>query len=173
MPEVKSIIDAIPAFIDEDTISLFTEFNILSENELKCRYEVALENYINVTNIEALTLIDIAKKLVLPASIHYTTRLANSINSIKCVDSSLDSSVQSELLNDTLTYIRKLKNEVDYLEKNVKIVHKIDDLKEKANAYRDKIATCMDRLRESVDELEMIVDKEMWPMPSYGDLLFS
>ena len=173
LPEVKSIIDAIPAFIDEDTISLFTEFNILSENELKCRYEVALENYINVTNIEALTLIDIAKKLVLPASIHYTTRLANSINSIKCVDSSLDSSVQSELLNDTLTYIRKLKNEVDYLEKNVKIVHKIDDLKEKANAYRDKIATCMDRLRESVDELEMIVDKEMWPMPSYGDLLFS
>ena len=173
LPEVKSIIDAIPAFIDKDTIKLFQEFNILSENELKCRYEVAMENYINVTNIEALTLIDIAKKLVLPASIHYTTRLANSINSIKSINNQFDSSVQSELLEDTLGYIRKLKNEVDYLEKNVKIVHAIKDLNEKAIAYREKIVTCMDRLRENVDELEMIVDKDMWPMPSYGDLLFS
>ena len=145
----------------------------MSENELKCRYEVALENYINITNIEALTLIDIAKKLVLPASIHYTTRLANSINSIGDVDKKLDTSVQSELLKDTLEYIRMLKNEVDYLERNVKVVHAIKDIKEKASEYREKIVTCMEKLRTNVDELEMIVDKSMWPMPSYGDLLFS
>ena len=168
---VKSIVDAIPAFIDKETINLFSKFDILNENELKCRYEVALENYINVTNIEALTLIDLAKKLVLPASIHYTTRLANSINSIKTVNEQLDSSVQKELLVDTLKYVRSLKDELDELIKNVKNAQKINDLELKAKEYRDKVASSMDKLRINVDELEMIVDKDMWPMPSYGDLL--
>ena len=173
LPAIKSIVDAIPAFIDDDVVKLFSEFKILSENELRCRYEVALGNYVNITNIEALTLIDIAKKLVLPASIHYTTRLANSINSIKEVDKGLNISVQKELLKDTLRYVRDLKDEVDTLEKEVKAVHEIGDLKKKADTYKDKVVTCMDRLRDNVDALEMIVDKEMWPMPSYGDLLFS
>ena len=168
---VKSIVDAIPAFIDKDVVKLFSDFNVLSENELKCRYEVGLENYINITNIEALTLIDIAKKLVLPASIHYTTRLANSINSIKNVSGDLDSSVQKELLEDTLKYIRDLKTDTDILEENTKKAQGIKDVKEKADAYRDKVSVYMEKVRLSVDALEMIVDKEMWPMPSYGDLL--
>ena len=172
LPAIKSIVDAIPAFIDKDVIRLFSDFNILSENELRCRYEVALENYVNITNIEALTMIDIAKKLVLPASIHYTTRLANSINSIRNVGKEFDFSVQNELLTDTLKRIRNLKDEVDFLEKHVKTVHDIKDIDDKAKAYKDVVAKSMDRLRESVDALEMIVDKDMWPMPSYGDLLF-
>ncbi|MBO6134775.1 MAG: glutamine synthetase III [Lachnospiraceae bacterium] len=172
LPDVKSVVDAIPVFVDKDVVSLFSNFNILSESELRCRYEVALENYINVTNIEALTLIDIAKKLVLPASIHYTTRLANSINSIREVDKKLDSSVQRELLKDTLLCVRKLKDEVDKLEKDVKSSHDISDIKKRALAYKDKVSPCMEKLREYVDSLEMIVDKDMWPMPSYGDLLF-
>ncbi len=169
--DVKSIVDAIPAFIDKDTVKLFTEFNVLSENELVCRYTVSMANYINVTNIEALTLIDIAKKLVLPASIHYTTRLANSINSIKNVDTKLDSSVQKELLEDTLGYIRHLKDDVDLLEEHVKKSQVIKNIKEKAEAYKSKVSVSMGKVRESVDALEMIVDKGMWPMPSYGDLL--
>lgn len=172
LPVVKSIVDAIPSFIDKDVVKLFTDFDILSENELRCRYEVSMENYINKTHIEALTLIDIAKKLVLPASIHYTTRLANSINSIRNVDGKLDFTVQKELLKDTLNCIRSLKNEVDLLEKEVKIVKNIMDIDKKANAYKDKIVVIMEKLRSNVDALEMIVDKDMWPMPSYGDLLF-
>ena len=168
---VKSIVDAIPAFIDKNTIKLFSDFNVLSENELKCRYEVGLENYINVTNIEALTLTDIAKKQVLPASIHYTTRLANSINSIGNIDSKLDSSVQKELLDETLKNIRGLKTKVDLLDKSLKEVQTIKDVKEKAIAYKDKVSNYMEELRTYVDELEMIIDKDMWPMPSYGDLL--
>ena len=167
---IKSIVDAIPAFINKETIELFSKFNVLNENELKCRYEVGLENYINVTNIEALTLVDIAKKQVLPASIHYTTRLANSINSIKNVDDNLDSSVQKELLEETLSYIRKLKTDVDNLDETIKESHKIKDIKERANAYKDNVCAYMERVRESVDSLEMIIDKDMWPMPSYGDL---
>ena len=169
--QARSIVDAIPAFIDKDVIKLFNEFDILNENELRCRYEVAMENYVNVTNIEALTLIDIAKKLVLPASIHYTTRLANSINAIKEVDKSLNSTVQSELLDETLTYIRKLKDDVDILDKYVKEVKSITKIDEKAVYYKDKIAVQMEVLRKNVDSLEMIIDKNMWPMPSYGDLL--
>ena len=168
--DVKSIVDAIPAFIDKEVIELFSKFNILSENELRCRYEVALENYVNVTNIEALTLIDLAKKLVLPVSIHYTTRLSNSINAIKEVDQHLDYSVQRELLDDMLKNIRNLKNNVDLLDKKLKNAQGIMKIEDKANAYKDEVAVCMDKLRVCVDELEMIVDKEMWPMPSYGDL---
>lgn len=168
---VKSIVDAIPAFIDKDTIKLFEEFNVLSENELRCRYEVSLENYINITNIEALTLVDIAKKQVLPASIHYTTRLANSINSIKNVDGSLDSSVQKELLDETLKNIRSLKDKVDLLDTSIKKAQTIINIQDKANHYKDKVSEYMNDLRIYVDELEMIIDKDMWPMPSYGDLL--
>ena len=167
---VKSIVDAIPAFIDKEVIELFGSFNILSENELKCRYEVAMGNYVNITNIEALTIIDIAKKLVLPASIHYTTRLANSINSIREVDKGLDFSVQKELLDDTLDNIRNLKNNVDALEKKLKYVQSITELANKAKSFKDDIVPIMDKLREYVDRLEMIIDKDMWPMPSYGDL---
>ena len=170
LPNLKSIVDALPAYVDKDIINLFEDFKILSENELRCRYEVALENYINITNIEALTFIDIAKKLVLPASIHYTTRLANSINSIKEVNGSLDTSVQSELLSETLKHIRDLKTSIDVLDESLKIAQKVSDLHEKAKTYKDKVCVCMETSRESVDALEMIVDKEMWPMPSYGDL---
>ena len=129
-----------------------------------------MENYVNVTNIEALTIIDIAKKLVLPASIHYTTRLANSINSINTVNKNLDTSVQNELLIDTLKNIRNLKNDVDTLEKKLKDSQSIVDLNKKANAYRKDVAASMEKLRSNVDALEMILDKDMWPMPSYGDL---
>lgn len=167
---VKSIVDALPSFIDKDVVKLFSGFDILSENELKCRYEVSMEKYANVTNIEALTLVDIAKKLVLPASIHYTTRLANSINSINEVDKRFDSSVQKELLEETLEYIRNLKDDIDALEKDNKLAHEISDITEKATRYKDSVAPRMDKLRESVDALEMILDKDMWPMPSYGDL---
>lgn len=167
---VKSIVDAIPAFIDKEVVELFSSFNILNENELKCRYEVSLENYINITNIEALTLIDLAKKMVLPVSIHYTTRLSNSINAIREVDKNLDNSVQRELLDDMLNNIRNLKNNVDLLDKSVKKAHEINKLEEKANVYKNEVVPYMDLLREYVDKLEMIVDREMWPMPSYGDL---
>jgi glutamine synthetase len=168
---VKSIVDAIPAFVDKDVVDLFSGFNILSENELRCRYEVSLENYINVTNIEALALIDIAKKLVLPASIHYTTRLSNSINAIREVDKNLNSSVQRELLEVTLESIRNLKTNVDLLDKNLKKAQIIKDISDKAISYKDDVVAYMNKLRVDVDKLEMIVDKEMWPMPSYGDLL--
>ena len=76
-------------------------------------------------------------------------------------------------MKDTLNCIRSLKNEVDLLEKEVKIVKNITDIDKKANAYKDKIVVIMEKLRSNVDALEMIVDKDMWPMPSYGDLLFS
>ena len=168
--DVRSIVDALPIFISKDTVELFSNLSILSENELKCRYEVAMENYINITNIEALTLIDIAKKLVLPSCIHYATRLANSINAISDVDMKLDTTVQNELLKDTLKYVRELKNDVDTLEDNLKKVKSVKTLLDKANAYKNDVATCMEKLRNNVDALEMIVDKEMWPMPSLGDL---
>lgn len=170
--DVKSIIDAIPAFIDKNNIKVFEDFEVLNANELRCRYEVALENYINITNIEGLTMLDIAKKNILPSSIHYTTRLANSINAIKNVDKNLNVSIQKELLKETLDNISDMKKAVDLLEKEIKKVANTKDIYEKAKSYKDNVSVCMDKLRNNADALEMIVDKDIWPIPSYGDLLF-
>lgn len=170
--DVESIIDAIPAFIDKKNIKVFEDFEVLNANELRCRYEVALENYINITNIEGLTMLDIAKKNILPSSIHYTTRLANSINAIKNVDKNLNVSVQKELLKETLDNISDMKKAIDLLEKEIKKAANTKDTYEKAKSYKDNVSVCMDKLRNNADALEMIVDKDIWPIPSYGDLLF-
>ena len=169
----KSIIDALPAFIDKKVIDLFTSYNILSEKELRCRYEISMEDYIHITGIEALTLVDIAKKLILPASIHYSSTLANSINAIKGTSKNIDASVQLELLETLSKNMRDLKNNLDKLEQEIAESKNVDDIDKKARFYREKIVEMMDKLRLSIDTLEMIVDKEMWPMPSYGDILFT
>lgn len=172
LSNVETVVDAIPYIADKDSIELFSEFSILSENELKCREYVLYQNYVNVKNTEALTMIGLAKKSILPVAIHYTTRLANSINSIANVDKNMDTSVQKDLLTKTLNNIIKMKDAIDRLENSVHKSQEINVIDKKARAYKDLVEKDMEELRVSADMLEMIVDKTMWPMPSFGDLLF-
>ncbi len=171
LPNIKSMVDAIPALTTDKAVKLFESFSVFTRAELESRVEVKFEAYAKAINIEAKTMIDIASKQIIPAVIKYATSLAGSINSIKAAG--LDEvSVQSELLAETSKLLKETKEALTAL---IAIEQKAVSMEEgavQARYYHDTVMPAMEALRAPVDKLEMIVDKEMWPMPSYGDLIF-
>ena len=117
-------------------------------------------------------MIDIATKQIIPAVIRYTTVLAESINSVKAVSVSLDVSVQTSLLENASALLAQTKEAMDELSKLVAEADAHEEGRDRAVFFRECVVPAMKALRKPVDELEMIVDKDMWPMPSYGDLIF-
>ncbi|MCF0134135.1 MAG: glutamine synthetase III [Blautia sp.] len=171
LPNLKSMVDAIPALTTEKAVKLFETFGVFTKAELESRAEIQYDLYAKAINIEARTMIDIATKQIIPAVIKYTTVLAQSINTVKAAGVN-EVSVQTDLLKKTS---KLLKNTNQAMARLAKLLEKIKELPEgeaRARYCRDKIVPAMAALRQPVDELEMIVDKEMWPMPSYGDLIF-
>ena len=172
LPNVKTMVDAIPELTKEKTVKIFEKFHVLSKVELESRAEINYELYAKTINIEAKTMIEMASKKYIPAIIKYTTRLANSINSVKSACLEADLSVQTELLKECSSLLAKAKTALENLKKLVVEAAKKEDGKEKAEFFKDEIMLAMQELREPIDKLEMLVDKEFWPVPSYGDLLF-
>ncbi|HEY9574241.1 MAG TPA: glutamine synthetase III [Lachnospiraceae bacterium] len=171
LPNITSMVDAIPALVSEQTIDLFKEFGVFTEAELTSRAEIQYEAYAKAINIEARAMIDIASKQIIPAVISYTTSLAKSINEIKAAGP-VDVSVQMELLEESSQLLKESKEALKKLMEEVeKVLSKEEGVKQ-AHYFRDHVVPAMEALRNPVDKLEMIVDKDMWPMPSYGDLLF-
>lgn len=172
LPNIKSMVDAIPALITKKSIILFEKHGVFTKNELESRAEIQYEIYSKAINIEARTMIDMAGKQIIPAVIKYTTVLAKSINEIKSACNG-DTSVQVELLNETSDLLTNMKASLTKLEKVTEIASAIEgDSEKQAHYYKDEVMSAMEALRKPADKLEMIVDKEMWPFPSYGDLLF-
>ncbi len=173
LPNIKSLVDAVPALTTEKTIALFEKFNVFTKAELESRAEILYENYSKALNIEARTMIDMAGKQIIPSVIKYTTFLANSINAVKsaCGDAA-DTSAQEGLLVGTSSLLAEAKVALAKLQAAAEKGSAMDAGREQAAYYRDEIKADMDALRAPVDQLEMMVDKEMWPMPSYGDLIF-
>ncbi len=171
LPNICSMVDAIPALASEKSVSLFEKFNVFTRTELESRVEVLYENYAKAINIEARTMIDMAGKQIIPAVIKYTTSLANSINAVKAACGA-DVSVQTELLMETSRLLAEAKQALTRLTEVTTRAAVMEEGREQAVFCRDRIITAMDALRAPVDQLEMMVDKEMWPMPSYGDLIF-
>ncbi len=171
LPNIKSMVDAIPAYATDKAVSLFEKFGVFTKVELESRVEIEYETYAKTINIEAKAMIDIAGKQIIPAVIKYTTNLANSINAVKAAGAA-DVSVQTELLSETSDYLSDVKTAlaklIDVTEKGAELAEGV----EQATYYRDVVKVAMDELRAPVDKLEMIVDKDLWPMPSYGDLIF-
>lgn len=172
LPNLKSMVDAIPALVYEDTVALFEKFNIFTRAELESRAEIQYEAYAKATNIEALTMIDMARKQIIPAVVRYISVLADSYNSVKKTGLDLDSSAQEELLKEVSVLLGDTKRALKNLEEVSASVKAIEDMETKARAYLEKVMPAMAALRAPVDKLEMLVDKSMWPMPSYGDLIF-
>ncbi len=172
LPNVKTMVDAIPELTKEKTVEIFEKFHVLSKVELESRAEINYELYAKTINIEAKTMIEMASKKYIPAIIKYTTSLANSINSVKSACLEADLSVQTELLKECSSLLAKAKTALENLKKLVVEAAKKEDGKEKAEFFKDEIMLAMQELREPIDKLEMLVDKEFWPVPSYGDLLF-
>nr|WP_317283514.1 glutamine synthetase III [uncultured Sellimonas sp.] len=170
LPNLESMIDAIPALLTEDTVEMFEKFHVFTRAELKSRAEIKYEAYAKAINIEARTMIDIASKHIIPAVIRYTKTLADTVNAV--VLAGADAAVQMELLNETSELLKEAKAALKNLtEVSVQATEK-EEGEEQARFFHDAVIPCMRALRKPVDELEMIVDKEVWPMPSYGDLIF-
>ena len=172
LPNIKSMVDAIPAYLDDKSVKLFEKFKVFDKLELESRVEIQYETYAKTINIEALSMIDIAGKHIIPAVIRYTTVLANSVNAVTTACADADVSVQTELLLETSNLLSDTKLALAKLEDVTAQAKAMKPGREQAKYYYDEVTTAMAALRAPVDRLEMIVDKEMWPMPSYGDLLF-
>lgn len=170
LPNIRSMVDAIPAYATEKSVTLFEKFGVFTKVELESRVEIEYEIYAKTINIEARAMIDIASKQIIPAVIRYATDLANAVNAIKAAGA--DVTVQTELLTETSAHLAALKEALTKLIAVTEQGSAMCEGREQAVYYRDVVKTTMDALREPVDKLEMIVDKELWPMPSYGDLIF-
>ena len=172
LPNIKSMVEAIPALTTEASVRMFEAFNVFTKAELESRVEIEYEAYSKAINIEARTMIDMAGKQIIPAAVKYATMLADSLSKVQTACPDADVSVQAELLTETSAYLSDMKvalaNLIDVTEK----CGIIENNKEQANAYHDIVVPAMEALRAPADKLEMMVDKELWPMPSYGDLIF-
>ena len=171
LPNLPSMVDAIPALTTEKSIKLFESFRVFTRAELESRAEIQYDIYSKVINIEARTMIDMATKQFIPAVVKYTTVLADSINAVRKAGP-IDTSVQMDLLEKTSGYLRETNCAMKKLSAIVDDLKNIPEGRERAVYCRSRLVPAMEELRKPVDLLEMIVDKEMWPMPSYGDMIF-
>ena len=172
LPNVKTMVDATASLTTPHTIEMFENQNVLSRTELESRAEINYEAYAKAINIEAKAMIDMATKQYIPAVIKYTTSLADSINSIKQACPEADLTVQTSILKDCSSLLAKAQKALIALGKVTEEAGAMEEGKAQAEFYRDVVFTAMADLRTPIDELEMLVDKEDWPVPSYGDMLF-
>ena len=170
LPNIKSMVEAVPALVTEDTVSMFEKFKVFTKAELESRVEIKYENYSKAINIEARTMIDMASKQIIPAVIKYTKSLADTVLAVK--EAGVDASVQAGLLKETSDLLAETKSALDALSAVTDKAAAMDEGEEQARFYHFDVVPAMETLRTPVDKLEMIVDKEAWPMPSYGDLIF-
>ncbi|HWR40563.1 MAG TPA: glutamine synthetase III [Patescibacteria group bacterium] len=174
LPNIKTTVEATKALISPKNIALMEKYSILSKAEMESRYEITLETYSKTLNIEALTMLDMAKRQILPAAIYFATNVADSINTIKATGVAADLSAQTELLTEVSSLTGSLKKNITELEKAVrKAADAHGDSYAQAALFRFDVFEKMSVLREVADALELLVDEEVWPMPTYGDLLFN
>lgn len=172
LSNLPSMIDAIPALVSEDSIKLFEEFEVFTRTELESRVEIEYEAYSKAINIEAKTMIDIAGKSIIPAVIRYTTRLADSIIKLKSAISGIETYAQNAILIEVNEHLKESKVALENLKNYMDNATEITDVTAHAKYMHEVVVPAMEALRKPIDTLEMIVDKDLWPMPSYGDLLF-
>ena len=170
LPNIKSMIEAASTLTSDKAVALFEKFGIYTEAELKSREEIIYETYAKSINIEALTMIDMAGKQIIPAVVKYTKVLADSVNAVKAAGA--DAAVQTDLLKQVSKKLEAMQKALVKLEKTEAKGSAMTDAKEQAFYYKDTVMAVMAELRKPADELEMIVDKELWPLPTYGELMF-
>ncbi|MEG1576049.1 MAG: glutamine synthetase type III, partial [Clostridium sp.] len=172
LPNLKSGIDSVSALITDKTVDLFEHFGVYTRLELESCAEIEYEAYSKTINIEAKTMIDMAGKQIIPAVIRYTTQLAGSLAAVQNACPEADVSVQKELLLETSDLLSAMQMALSRLVDVTAQAAAIPDSKKRAYTCHDTVTVVMEELRRPADRLEMIVDKELWPFPSYGDLLF-
>ncbi len=169
---LKTTPDALPYLISEKNIKLFTENKIFSETELRSRYEIMMENYCKVLNIEAMTMIDMAKRSIIPAAAKYAKQVAETALAEKQLVPALDTSAAEEQTAELSATGAQAYTKVKALADVMLGLRDIKDTTELAFAYRDKVIPAMNELRIACDTLETMTAAEDWPYPTYGELLF-
>ena len=172
LEEYKTTADALPVYIRQKNIDLFVKHKIYTEKELISRYEILIENYSKVVLIEALTMLDMAKKEIFPAVCRFSTLLSDSITAQKSACPHLHCTLQEGLLEKVSTLLEKLITQTQKLDDTTVKLKKITDLQQSAYFCKDEVLPAMTDLRAVADELETIVDKQLWPFPTYSDLMF-
>ncbi len=170
LPNIRSMVEAIPSLTSEKSIKMFERFGVLTKAELESRAEIRYENYSKAINIEARTMIDMASKQFIPAFLKYTRSLADTVNAVR--EAGADAQVQTEILREVTELLGETRKALGSLKKVTEKALEKAEGEERARYYYYEVTPVMETLRAPVDRLEMIVDKEAWPMPSYGDLLF-
>ena len=170
LANVRNSVDALKALVTDKAMTLFEKYGVLSRKELHSRYEIYIETYAKQINIEALAAVDMAQKQLIPAAVEYATFLADSVSSFKAL--SVEASVQEDLLKKLGALLGSSYKHLTRLEAAVTKAKKVDDCVKKAETYRDQVVPAMQALRSDVDALEMLVPRDMWPVPTYADLLF-
>ncbi len=162
--------EALTHFLDKENVSLFTSMSVFSETEMRARYEVMTENYAKVVNIEALTMIDMAEREILPAISRYTKELCDTANAKKSLG--LGAGYEADLASRLSGLSGAVYKKTDALAEAVAEARRCKNTTDSAFAYKDHVLPAMTALRLSVDEAETLTAKDVWPYPSYGDLLF-
>ncbi len=170
LPNIKSTVAAIPSLISEKAVKVYEKHGVLSKAEMHSRYEIFLEGYIKTINIEVLTMLDIAKRQILPASLEYAGKVAATLSSLKTVASK--SSTAETLLAELISTIDSFGKNIEALEAASTGDGHSNDVLKHAEYYRDVVFTTMGKLRVDGDKLETMVDANIWPLPTYADLLF-
>ena len=165
LPNVKSIVDAIPAYTDESSIEMFEKLGVMTKRELEARREIKLEEYAGLINIEARTMIDMAAKLYVPSVIAYVNSVASSMSTVKSAYAQADTTAQQTILVKASSLLADTQKALDNLKAAT-------DAAETAKDFHEKVLPAMAALRTPVDELETIVDSEYWPVPTYGQMMF-
>ena len=173
LSNLKTTPDALPAFIRPKNVEMFVRHNVFSEHEIHSRYEILLENYSKTINIEALTMMDMVNKYVIPAVIAYQNELAQLVLSKKSLGADIPVSLEENLLSKIARLADCLGKRLENLSQQTIAVREIKDKLELARAYREKVCTAMNELRLVVDELELLVSSRHWTLPTYTEILNS
>ncbi len=170
LPNYVSTAHAMPHYTDEKNVKLFESFNVYTGKEIESRKEALLENYSKVINIEALTMLDMAKKQILPTGMRYAAQLAESINAKNAAG--IDAALEKKIADKITELNTALYDAISDLDKTVIAACDKCDVVECAMYYREEVFSSMQSMRAVADELEMNVPDDMWPFPTYGDLMF-
>ena len=164
------MVDAVDTLTTDKAVRLFEKFGIFTRAELESREEILYDSYSKTINIEALTMIDMVSRKFLPAGIKYSKELADSVNSIE--EAGFTPSVQSDILGKVQDKLTRMNDAMGKLKDLEKTARKIESARERAFFYKDEVVPAMADLRTPTDELELLTDKSVWPVPTYGDMLF-
>lgn len=169
LPNIRSSVESLETIMDDENVKVFQKHNVLSKDELRARTEILLESYSMQINIEALTTLDIAKRQILPASMEYSGRLAEVVNAVK--NAGVNAATQKSQLERICDLLGSLEKNI------VELEGAVDKAKRKkgvvqARLYRDCVLETMNAVRAAADELEKLVDADLWPLPTYSEMLF-